>query len=155
MSSASAPSTPKPVSTPGASTTNSPRRSSRIASKSPQLNSRASNIHLTLAGGVTGSQSPNSASSRRTPVSGRRARHSNSSSRASVTNDIGGFSLNLDLPSDQSDDDEMLGSNQTTTQPNPSALASRSEILSHFVKQPDGYKCKLCRKVSAIILFIQ
>jgi hypothetical protein len=62
---------------------------------------------------------------------------------------------NSNLPSDQSEDEEMPltnnNNNSTPDLPKPSGLASRSEVLSYFDQQPDEYKCKICTKVNLFV----
>ena len=157
LPSISTPPPPNRASSSSISTIYSPRRSSRLSSKSPATSSRTPNIHRTLSGGVENNHSSRLNNRNRTPLSGGRVDYSNRPSQTSFNNGSGIHraindltNLDLYLPSDQSDDDEMPTKNNTAVQPKSTALASRSEVLSYFQRQNDGFKCKLCHKVSLI-----
>ncbi|CAF1685048.1 unnamed protein product [Rotaria magnacalcarata] len=128
----------------------SPRRSARFSSGSPQVTHRSlnqSSIHRVLSGGVA--RSPK--------LSARRSTHAGDSSNAAsqiiandnvTTSDYSNIS-DLDLPLDQSDDEEMQHDNNqcTTVSTKSSSLVKRSQILSYFDEQINGFKCKICNKV--------
>ncbi|CAF2941686.1 unnamed protein product [Rotaria sp. Silwood2] len=136
--------------------TNSPRRSARLSSKSPQVPSETliqSNIHRTVSGGVTNSRSPKLNNRKRNLFSGGRGDYSSGHSQISLNNNISTHHgnnhttiLHTNLPSDQSDDDEITSDSRTATQTKSTGLASRSEVLPYFEQQPDGFKYKICLK---------
>ncbi|CAF5183613.1 unnamed protein product [Rotaria magnacalcarata] len=129
----------------------SPRRSARFSSGSPQVTHRSlnqSSIHRVLSGGVA--RSPK--------LSARRSTHAGDSSNAAsqiiandnvTTSDYSNIS-DLHLPLDQSDDEEMQHDNNqcTTVSTKSSSLVKRSQILSYFDEQINGFKCKICNKVN-------
>ena len=145
--------------------TNSPRRSNRLSSKSPQIPSRTStqsNIHRTMSGGVTNSHSPKLNNRKRNSFSRGRGSYSNSHSQSPQNNAINTRHGNNDtsvlhtnLPSDQSDDDVITSNNNTAAQPKSTGVASRSEILSYFEQQTDGFHCKLCHEVSLLVHLLE
>ena len=51
------------------------------------------------------------------------------------------------LPSDQSDDDEILPRNNASLKQKSMGLLTRAEVLAYFSVEPNGYKCNLCNKV--------
>ncbi|CAF4052930.1 unnamed protein product, partial [Rotaria magnacalcarata] len=128
----------------------SQRRSARFSSRSPQVTPRSlnqSSIHRVLSGGVV--RSPKLSARRSTPADD----SSNVASQIIVndnvtTSDYSDIS-DLHLSLDQSDDEEMQhDSNQcTTVLTKSSSLAKRSQILSYFDEQINGFKCKICNKV--------
>ena len=142
----------------------SPRRSGRLSSKSPQIIRKLSNeanIHRTVSGGVANSHSPKMNIRKRTSFSNGHgtSNHSNPLSQIVLDDDANICDennhiiiQNSSLPSDQSEDEEMPLTNNnnsnTPVPPKPSGLAGRSEVLSYFDQQPDGYKYKICTKVN-------
>lgn len=134
------------------------RRSVRISAKSPKRTSNQTNIHRTLSGGVANTNSPKLNARKRTSGSiDTQGTSTSSISYSTVThNDNDDIQLgnNNDstsyrdlLPSDQSDDDEMLTGSSVTIKQKSTGLATRFEVLSYFLVQDNGYKCKLCDKV--------
>ncbi|CAF2027220.1 unnamed protein product, partial [Rotaria magnacalcarata] len=136
------------------------RRSVRISVKSPKRTPSSSNqlnLHRTISGGVANSNSPKFNAPKRTSGSVDTQGTSTSSISYSTitTNDNGGIQLSNNnnstpyrdlLPSDQSDDDEMLTNSSVMIKQKSTGLATRSEVLSYFLVQNNGYKCKLCDK---------
>ena len=150
-------------------TDGSPRRSIRLSSKSPQMLSRSSNqsnIHRTVSGGVTTIHSPKMNIRKRNSRDNGRIGYLNS--RSQITHTTDGNNHDEDdetimqhssLPSDQSEDEEtpsrmdnnnVINNNNGTA---PSKLASRTEVLSYFEEQSNGFKCRLCNKVNLFINF--
>ncbi|CAF4044221.1 unnamed protein product, partial [Adineta steineri] len=133
-----------------------PRRSIRIASKSPRTSSRATNvlgIHRTISDGVSNSHSPKLSNKRRSAAGGVHGDNSQVQSQFIIDNDNNirhdnNYATNLrtSLPSDQSDD-ESTPNNTTSGKAKQATLATRKEILSYFQRHPDGYKCNECKKV--------
>ncbi|CAF4259974.1 unnamed protein product [Rotaria sp. Silwood2] len=140
------------------------RRSGRLSAKFPKavsLTSNQSTLHRTISGGVDNNRSPKLNIRKR--ILGNTDTNiilpSSSSSSSVVINDNGGFndnnnnsnhSTSQNLPSDQSDDDEMSSDNNVVVQQKTTGLASRAQVLSYFVIQDKGYKCKLCSKASLV-----
>lgn len=132
------------------------RRSVRLSTKSSQQRSTSSAqaiFHRTISGGVESSRSPKLNHRKRTsgsvdtngdPVS--------SFDRSTITRQGVGNGVNTPgsntLPSDQSDDEEMVSGDNLFIKRKQSGLASRSEVLSYFSIESTGYKCKLCNEVS-------
>ena len=142
------------------------RRSVRLLAKSPKKTSASSSqssLHRTISGGVGNAHSPKLNVRKRT--SGSTDTHGTSTSSITYStitsndninrihysnhNNKNTYSRHI-LPSDQSDDDEMLINNSTIMKPKPTALVSRSEVLSYFSIQDNGYKCKLCDNVNLL-----
>ncbi|CAF1021566.1 unnamed protein product [Adineta steineri] len=143
--------------------TNDTRQSSRLSNKSPKntaLTNTDLNIHRTILGGVV-NNSPKLNSRRRTSCNNNH-RDASASSISFSTTTVNDNSVDFDdnntnetydkhlLPSDQSEDDEMLVDNNELVKRKSSGLASRNEVLSYFWPQDNGYKCKLCSNVSFI-----
>ncbi|CAF3046274.1 unnamed protein product [Rotaria socialis] len=131
----------------------SPRRSARFSSRSPQVASRPLNqtsIHRVLSGGVANNRSSILNTRRRTIHT-----DDSSSAVADITvNDNANISddndiSDLHLPLYQSDDEEIQLDNtyNTTVSTKPTGPVKRSKILSYFDEQIDGFKCKICNKV--------
>ncbi|CAF1555556.1 unnamed protein product, partial [Rotaria sordida] len=133
------------------------RRSVRLSDKSskrPSLSNQL-NIHRTISGGVANNYSPK-LNARKRNAGGTDTQGTTTSSisySTMVSDDNGGInqSNNNDsttyqdlLPSDQSDDDEMLTNNILMIKQNSTGLLTRTEVLSYFIAQENGYKCKLC-----------
>ena len=143
----------------------SPRRSARLSSNSPQIGSRSimqSSIHRTVSGGISGSLSPKMNIRKKSSLNNVRGNLSNTVNQFLLNDDLNNDNGNnyttttsYNLPSDQSDDEEMEvnnhNNNNTTVQPASSRLATRAEVLSHFDKQTNGYKCKHCDKVNIVV----
>jgi len=144
----------------------SPRRSVRLSLRSPQLTTRSSSqskIHRTISGGVNANQSPKPNNRKRSSLSNS-ARGSSklSFTHSSITtydNNDGSVNRNIfknnSLPSDQSDDEEIMIDNKTNSiiqqkRSTRSNVATRSEILNYFEVQTNGFKCKLCNLVSLL-----
>jgi hypothetical protein len=147
--------------------THSPRRSVRLSCKSPQMVRKLSNetnIHRTISGGVANIHSPKMNIRNRTSFNNGRGGSNYASTLPPIVLDDGAhirdenndmITQNFSLPSDQSEDEEMAptnnNKNNTTVPRKTSGLASRSEVLSYFDQQPEGYKCKNCTKVKFFI----
>ncbi|CAF3265381.1 unnamed protein product [Rotaria sp. Silwood2] len=139
------------------------RRSVRLSAKLTKrtsLSSIQSSIHRTISGGVTNPHSPKlnvrKRASASTDTQGVSTTSNSISYSTIISNDDDGAHDNNHksnvshqdlLPSDQSDDEEMLIDNNTIIKEKTTGLASRSEVLSYFIVQDDGYKCKLCNNV--------
>ena len=131
---------------------NGTRRSARLSTKPPQQRSSSSaqeSFHRTISGGVAGSHSPRPSTRKR--ISGSADTRSipvNSSNRSTNTHSNAGDNNNTPgqgpLSSDQSDDDEMPSGDNLLIKRKHMGLATRSEILSYYSVEADGYKCKLC-----------
>ena len=149
----------------------SPRRSARLSSKSPQIITKSlneSNVHRIVAGTVHNSHSPKMNTRKRASFrdgrSGRRG-YPNPISQIISNDNIHNFSSNShtnishsSLAFDQSEDEEMVlnnNNNDTTGLIKISEVASRSQILSYFEEKSDGFKCKICNKVSSLIFSIK
>jgi hypothetical protein len=146
------------------SSTTDARRSVRLSTKSPRktsLSSNQSNLHRTISGGVANNHSPKLNVRKQTAVS----TDAHNTSASSITYSTITSNDNVDihhddnnsscrnlLPSDQSDDDEMLLDNNILVKQTLIRIATRSEVLSYFSIENNGYKCKLCNKVSLIFL---
>ena len=130
----------------------SPRRSARLSSKSPQIPSRTSNqsnMHRTKSGGITHSHSLKLKHRNRNSFSTGRGDFLSNHSQITHSNDNNihyennnTAILSTSLPSDQSEDDEIICNNNIPAQCKSMGIASRSKILSYFDEQKDGYKCK-------------
>ncbi|CAM4772345.1 unnamed protein product [Rotaria magnacalcarata] len=59
------------------------------------------------------------------------------------------------LSSDQSDDDEILTNSTVMIKQKSTGLATRPEVLSYFLVQDNGYKCKLCGKNNRLTKFLK
>ena len=142
----------------------SPRRSVRLSSKTSRSSLRSShqtNIHRTISGGVPGIHSPKLNAHHANSLGARLHGNSNDVSKiilnddmnvANENNDV--IMSNFNLVSDQSDDEEMQFQNKNKAdQRNLSGTVSRTEILSYFEEQTDGYKCKICNKVEYFNFF--
>ncbi|CAF3996868.1 unnamed protein product [Rotaria sordida] len=137
----------------------SPQRSARLSSRSPQVTPKLSNqsiIHRVVSGGVTNSRSPKINIRKKSSASSRRNDYLNIASRIMLDDDVNMSNSNdnsivlyFNLPADQSEDEEVELSNKTNTIVSPTASRplTRAEVLSYFEQQTDGYKCKLCEKV--------
>ena len=152
----SAPSTTSTFSAAHALAFHSPRRSPRLSARSPQVSPRTTDIHRTLSGGVTNSHTSNSTKSKRTSLIGRNGSQPNSPanspriSRVTTNETYDTTALGISLSSDQSDDEEMNTGNSESVQMKSTGLATRSEIMTYFIQQLDGYECKLCHHVSSM-----
>ena len=135
---------------------NGDRRSARLSTKSPLQRSSSSaqaSFHWTISGGIASSHSPRPSTRKR--ISGSadtRGILVNPSNRSTNTRSNAGDNSNTTdqgpLPSDQSDDDEMPSGDNLAIKRKDMGLATRSEILSYYSVEANGYKCKLCSKVS-------
>jgi hypothetical protein len=141
------------------------RRSARLSEKSPQITSKSinqSNVHRTVSGGVTNSHSPKLNNRKRSSTNNRRASISNALSQIIINDNVSTQNRSYNttfshsnLPSDQSEDDEVPLSNNTnnvTSVPSaPQELAHRKEVLSYFTEEPGGFRCKTCNKVNILL----
>jgi hypothetical protein len=131
------------------------RRSVRLSIKSPQQRSSSSteaSVHRTISGGVVSTHSPKLNTRKRTSASvDTHGIPVNSSDCSASTQHGAGDDSNTSgpnpLPSDQSDDDEMVSGDNVVIKRKHTGLATRSEVLSYYSIEADGYKCKLCNKV--------
>ncbi|CAF1554449.1 unnamed protein product [Rotaria sp. Silwood1] len=132
------------------------RRSVRLSAKSSKRISslNQSSIHRTISGGVALTHSPKLNVRKRTSDSTDTQGTSTSSiSYSTITsNDNGGMhdsnnknsTSYRDFPSDQSDDDEISTNNSVVIKQKSTGLLTRSEVLSYFLVQDNGYKSNLC-----------
>jgi hypothetical protein len=105
-----------------------------------------------MSGGVASNHSPKLNNRKQNSITHGRGGYSSNHSQNNINNDV--TILDTDLPSDQSDDDEMI-CNNTAAQPKLTGLATRSEVLSYFEQQTDGFKCKICNNVSFLVYLLK
>jgi hypothetical protein len=144
------------------SVNDNPRRSLRL-SKSPQVNPRSvnqTNLHRTVSGGINSIRSPKLNSRKKGSSSRGRGDYSNALSQTIV--DDNRIMLHSTLPSDQSEDDEMLcdlninqDNNNTIVASDTSKVASRAQILSYFEEKSGGFYCNDCNKVNSLFHFFK
>ena len=151
-------------STPGSSiTTTNPtgiRRSDRLQVSQVRTQSSSRALHRTVSGGIGSVHSPRLASRRlhsskrdglsdRTPVNV----HRNS---LIATSDIRMTDEESDeggqqprVVSFELSDDEANGPSQG--KPRERLRPTRTEVLTYFTEEPDGYKCSICNEVSFLL----
>ena len=142
--------------------TSETRRNVRLSTKcakTTSLSSNGSNFHRTISGGVDNSHSLKLKLRKRLSGSTDTADPlassitylttiSHNADANQVSNNNNSIFCQDLLPPDQSDDDEMITNNNERVQQELPKLVTRSEILSYFIIHGDGYKHKLCNKVS-------
>lgn len=147
-----------------------PRRSTRLSEQSPHVNRRlinTTNIHRTVCGGVASSHSPKLNIRRRTSINAgcgdsdraNTTSHIVLSHHGTIRNEDNSMDTqNSDLPSDQSADEETVtvdnNDNSTIVLSKTPRVASRQHVMGYFDTQPDGYRCKLCTRVSCLQMFL-
>jgi hypothetical protein len=127
-------------------TIHSPRRSPRLSSRSTQGSPRSIDIRRTLSGGVGNSHLSNSTWSKQRLLNSRKGTRASSKTKKETQSII---TTSTSLGSDQSSDEEMTFEDSPSIQTKTIAPVTRSEILSYFEEQSDGYLCKLCQRVSS------
>lgn len=141
--------------------TDSPRRSARLSSRSPQITPRSLNdstIHRVLSGGVNSAHSPKSIRRKRITTSDVHGERSSSATGQAALNEDDHVVIDdnispVRLPPEQSDDEVEVSDNNNTSNvsTNKSGLLTRSQVLNYFEQQTDGYKCKTCNKVNILL----
>lgn len=137
------------------STMTKSRRSVRLARKSPRRirsTSTRSTIHRTLSGGVNRIQSTNLNSHVRPIIDEESSRIVSSVSNEMLNSDnqdpVTNTYQQVGIMED-SDSDVQLAAN-TILRSKSTELITRAEVLSYFTIAEQGYKCRLCGKVSIL-----
>ena len=137
------------------------QRSQRIArpiSTATAVSSVDSHLHRTQSSGIASSRITKTTTNNRSSSNRNRSINTSSSISMSIplSNDVNDDHcvdmVQNELPSDQSDDEMSIidGIRQTVlsddqSQPN---LLNRAQVMNYFEVQENGFKCKLCSKVS-------